>query len=298
MLVGPSSIVEGTRASYEVKMRPCYPYKDAVSFTMSPGEWAGPAVVPSPPSGSAKVERAFTVAGTLTLVATATADATGRSLRTSTRRVVSVAPAELAPPSGLAAEYFAGWRTIRLAWVDNSVDEEGFHVQYSYEGSPFVDPTPATVGADVTGYTSVPNPPAGRYEVRVRAFAGERVSGWSNVASATVPSGVAVYQGCFTDSPTRALPVNLGGGHTVESCSRVAYDRGYPYAGLQYYGECFAGFALGFARVADAECNTPCTANPAQACGGAWRNSIYWTGVLPAGGAPPPTEPIRRLAGQ
>jgi len=34
--------------------------------------------------------------------------------------------------------------------------------------------------------------------------------------------------------------------------------------------------------VADAECNTPCSANPREVCGGSWHNSIYRTGVTPS----------------
>jgi WSC domain-containing protein len=92
------------------------------------------------------------------------------------------------------------------------------------------------------------------------------------------------YQGCFTDDGNRALPAWLGEGHTIESCVAEARTRGYVYAGLQWYGQCFAGNVLGYSRVSDAECNTPCNAAPWQTCGGAWRNSIYATG----GGPPPP----------
>jgi hypothetical protein len=94
------------------------------------------------------------------------------------------------------------------------------------------------------------------------------------------------YQGCFVDQdvPNRALPVQLGGSsETLESCTQLAKDAGYAYAGLQYYGQCFAGNTLRYALVSDSECNTPCTANNSEMCGGSYRNSIC---KVPGGGTP------------
>lgn len=110
-------------------------------------------------------------------------------------------------------------------------------------------------------------------------------TGWEPAAcdSAPPPSG---YQGCFTDDGSRALPASFGEGHSVESCVAAAASQGYAYAGLQWYGQCFAGNSLGYSRVSDSECNTPCSAAPWQLCGGAWRNSIYGTG-----GSPTPVPP-------
>ena len=96
------------------------------------------------------------------------------------------------------------------------------------------------------------------------------------------------YQGCFTDDGNRALPAWLGEGHTIETCTAAARGQGYAYAGLQWYGQCFAGNSLGYSRVGDGECNTPCNARPSQMCGGAWRNSIYGTGGNPPPPPPPP----------
>ena len=88
------------------------------------------------------------------------------------------------------------------------------------------------------------------------------------------------YVGCYTDDSNRALPVVLSqGGETVESCVSKAAAAGYAYAGLQYYGWCFAGNTLGYTQVADSQCNTACTANPSEMCGGSWLNSIYNTGI-------------------
>ena len=67
-----------------------------------------------------------------------------------------------------------------------------------------------------------------------------------------------------------------------ESCVQLAQNAGYRYAGLQWYGYCFAGNTLGYAPAPESECNTPCTANPSEMCGGGWRNSICRTPVSTA----------------
>jgi WSC domain/Ricin-type beta-trefoil lectin domain/Glycosyl hydrolases family 32 N-terminal domain len=93
------------------------------------------------------------------------------------------------------------------------------------------------------------------------------------------------YVGCFSDAPTRALPAQLAsGGATPDACTSAARADGYRYAGVQYYGECWAGNALGYAPAPDSDCNLPCSADPTKTCGGAWRNSIY-----EAGGAATPS---------
>jgi len=107
----------------------------------------------------------------------------------------------------------------------------------------------------------------------------------TEISDATFCTGFA-YQGCYTDSSDRALPVQLmPAGATVESCVTAARARGLPYAGLQWYGACFAGYAPLYTRTADSECNTRCSANPAQTCGGGWRSSVFATGAVLA--APP-----------
>jgi len=89
-----------------------------------------------------------------------------------------------------------------------------------------------------------------------------------------MPSG---YAGCFTDEPNRALPAWQGGGFSIQACITRCRSQNYVYSGSQYFGECFCGNTLGYAQVADTECNTPCNSGGGF-CGGAWRNSIYATG--------------------
>jgi endonuclease/exonuclease/phosphatase family metal-dependent hydrolase len=104
--------------------------------------------------------------------------------------------------------------------------------------------------------------------------------GWRNSIYATSPAPTG-YLGCFTDDAARALPVFLGGGFDVPRCIEAARTRGLAVAGLQYYGECWGGSAAGYAPAPESECNTACSANPAQMCGGGWRNSIYATNATP-----------------
>ena len=85
------------------------------------------------------------------------------------------------------------------------------------------------------------------------------------------------YVGCFTDAPNRALPASQGGGFSIQACITRCGSQNYVYSGSQYFGECFCGNTLGYAQVADTECNTPCNSGGGF-CGGAWRNSIYTTG--------------------
>ncbi len=97
-----------------------------------------------------------------------------------------------------------------------------------------------------------------------------------------LPAPPPGYRGCFTDDPNRALPQWLGSVYDVATCVNLAGANGLAYAGLQWYGECWGGNELRYSQVGDGECNTPCLSG--QMCGGAWRNSIYATGIAP----PPP----------
>jgi hypothetical protein len=113
--------------------------------------------------------------------------------------------------------------------------------------------------------------------VCVLAMAGCGAVDWHNE---TASDGMAVvsgtYQGCYTDDASRALDSELiASGATVESCLQAAQAQGFAYCGLQYGGECWAGNAIGYAKVVDSECNMRCRANRLETCGGAWRNSLY-----------------------
>src|SRR6185295_4535932 len=195
-----------------------------------------------------------------------------------------------AAPTGLSASYNWTAHKFTLNWIDNSSNEQGFVAQFSYSGSAYSDLVP-TLGANVTTYTSGANPPLGPYKFRVRAYNGPLNSLYSNEVSLLVvnPSNGPGYLGCYTDTATRALPVQLGGTtNTIETCKQAAFNAGYKYAGLQYAGYCFAGSTLGYALAPDTDCNMACTANSLEICGGPWRNSVYDTGY----GSTPPTTSI------
>jgi sulfur relay (sulfurtransferase) complex TusBCD TusD component (DsrE family) len=122
----------------------------------------------------------------------------------------------------------------------------------------------------------------GECNTRCTADAGQTCGGtWRNSVWATgvtlaAPPVAGAYQGCYVDDANRALPVALmSSGATVASCVAAAKAAGYTYAGVQFQGQCYAGNSIGRSKVADSECNTPCTAHPADTCGGGWRNSIY-----------------------
>jgi phosphodiesterase/alkaline phosphatase D-like protein len=92
-----------------------------------------------------------------------------------------------AAPSGLTATGIsAGW--IRIRWVDNATNEDGFEIQRSRDNVTFF--TVTTVGANTTLFNDTGLSRTTKYFYRVRAYRGSpRVpSGWSNVASATTPS--------------------------------------------------------------------------------------------------------------
>jgi hypothetical protein len=99
------------------------------------------------------------------------------------------------------------------------------------------------------------------------------------------PSG---YLGCYTDDANRALPVQLiSSGATSSTCRDAAKAQGLQYAGLQNGGQCFGGNTLGYIKVSDSECGTPCSANPSEMCGGWWRNSVYTASATVADSTPP-----------
>ena len=90
--------------------------------------------------------------------------------------------------------------------------------------------------------------------------------------------------GCYVDDEVRALPdrksdlnKNMHVG-LIEHCIAYCRSKSQPYAGLQYYDECFCG--TDYARHGKAEessCSTKCRDWTGRACGGNWRNSIYMT---------------------
>ncbi|KAF8061800.1 WSC domain-containing protein [Lyophyllum atratum] len=89
------------------------------------------------------------------------------------------------------------------------------------------------------------------------------------------------YQGCFIDSTTRrtlAVPVNIPGGVTAQSCTSACQSLGgYTYAGMESGHECWCDNAINppTQRVSDNDCRMVCDANHAQYCGNLDRIAVY-----------------------
>lgn len=97
---------------------------------------------------------------------------------------------------------------------------------------------------------------------------------------AKVPSaddGSGLYIGCFEDAPDRALPFLAAQGYMTPSlCRKACAANGFEFAGVQAGSECWCGDEVGY-ELRSGECTSRCTGNDAVACGGAWRNSVYFT---------------------
>jgi len=82
--------------------------------------------------------------------------------------------------------------------------------------------------------------------------------------------------GCFKDDGKCDLD-----GHnfydrnmTTQLCVSTCRDKGFSHAGTQYAGHCFCGNKYGATGPAE-NCDTKCTGNRDEICGGAWANSVY-----------------------
>ncbi len=83
-----------------------------------------------------------------------------------------------AAPSDLAAE--ASAHQVRLEFVDNSGDEDGFELERSLDGFSFLPLV--TLGMDETTHVDIPVAANTTYHYRVRGFNVAGASSWSNVA--------------------------------------------------------------------------------------------------------------------
>lgn len=90
------------------------------------------------------------------------------------------------------------------------------------------------------------------------------------------------YLGCYVDSSVRDLPFQvIQSGATIESCRTACGIRQYYYSGVQNGGQCWCGDSYGLHGTAPAsECNTKCTENQRETCGGTNRNSVYLVGEM------------------
>ncbi|HEY0554001.1 MAG TPA: fibronectin type III domain-containing protein, partial [Thermoanaerobaculia bacterium] len=184
MISGSATATQGTAATYTVKMRPCYPYTDAVNFTMTPGTWTGATSV-TPPAGSSALQTTFLAAGNQTITATAVSDATGRNFQSATSRTIAVAPTVPAPPSVPVAVPLSP-TSVQFTWRDNSNNETQFLIERRPAGAGGFTQI-GTVGANVTTYIDNTVVAATAYDYHVRASNSAGASGFSNVATVTTP---------------------------------------------------------------------------------------------------------------
>lgn len=65
---------------------------------------------------------------------------------------------------------------------------------------------------------------------------------------------------------------------TNQMCADYCAEHDYAYAGTEYYYECYCGNVLaegGIEAKDAADCNTPCTGDSEEACGGGDRLTLY-----------------------
>ncbi len=101
--------------------------------------------------------------------------------------------------------------------------------------------------------------------------------------------GAQQYLGCFVDSSTRwGIQLTTLSAYNISQCLSEGQSRGYSYAGLQWYNQCWVSNTTpgsgSYSKAVETDCSTPCNAtgaNPGQFCGGNMRNSVYALGAGP-----------------
>ncbi|KAK2050271.1 galactose oxidase [Colletotrichum somersetense] len=98
-------------------------------------------------------------------------------------------------------------------------------------------------------------------------------------APATLAHGYA-YQGCYVDVGRTISDADTANGQmSNDACTDFCFNKGFAYAGTEYYNECYCGntLAKGGVIANEADCTTPCSGNATQPCGGPNRLSLYKT---------------------
>jgi hypothetical protein len=117
-------------------------------------------------------------------------------------------------------------------------------------------------------------------------LATKRNAGSQVVTPCTSPFTPWTYVGCYDDSVHNpsTLPFDTFGpfnNMTVELCISSCKGNGYRYAGLEYYGSCFCGDAIQGTLDDPSLCDTPCTGNTSETCGGANALSVWEDPTFP-----------------
>lgn len=134
--------------------------------------------------------------------ATVEASASG-ALNTPSYTVTLVIGEQMLPPSGLAATSSSTPPSVTLTWTDNTGDELGFLIERRLSGGSFVQIT--VTAADDTSYTDEDVEEA-TYEYRVRAYAADDTSAYSQTATV----GVTVQPHAVVTNPTGGTQHSAG----------------------------------------------------------------------------------------
>jgi len=89
----------------------------------------------------------------------------------------------------------------------------------------------------------------------------------------TVPK----YLGCYVDTSARILPFSFPGNGLLTNaiCEQECQEKGYTLAGTEYTWYCFCGNSSAGAVLApNSDCNSACSGNGTEICGGGWRLTI------------------------
>ncbi len=102
-----------------------------------------------------------------------------------------------------------------------------------------------------------------------------------------VPIAITEYLGCYIDDYDRALPnyiISRGDDMTRSICWEHCASHNQRYGALQNGAECYCGNSnhnySKHGKVDDSECNTPCSGNSSEVCGGAWRSNVFDLGEV------------------
>ncbi|KAI9362438.1 hypothetical protein DFJ73DRAFT_573564 [Zopfochytrium polystomum] len=98
------------------------------------------------------------------------------------------------------------------------------------------------------------------------------------VYSSTVDPPVPGFdaKGCFVDTlqPDRTLPYGAGAHLNNTGCSAACAALGFPFAGTEYFGECWCGSVTPATAAPSSSCSTFCESAPGT-CGGAGFLTVY-----------------------
>jgi hypothetical protein len=130
----------------------------------------------------------------------------GKSSWAETSATTPAGPKVPAAPTGSIAQALSP-SSIRVDWMDNAADEEGFELWRSLDGVAFV--RIATLAADATIYTDTGLKTNTWYYYQVRAFNSIGPSAYSNTASAATPAVPPAAPTALSASPLSTTSVQL-----------------------------------------------------------------------------------------